>query len=139
LRAVRSLVVTVACTLLVMMGAAPAVAASATARHRVHGTLLLTRREHWRAASNGCVGAGIYDDVGSATRVVVLDQSGALLARTRLSTGHASDAGCRLRFTVTLPAGREYTFKVGRSGSVFQTTYDEEALAYARNRVIFEV
>jgi hypothetical protein len=132
------LVATVACTVLVM-GPAPAVAASGTGQRRVHGALLLTRPEHWRATSDGCVGAGIYDDVGPTTTVVVLDQSGAVLARTTLGIGHASDAGCRLRFSVSVPAERDCTFKVGRGGSVFQTTYDEQGLLDARNRITFAV
>ena len=70
--------------------------------------------------SNGCTGAGGYDDIGEKAAVTIRDDSGKTVAQGRLGPGAGQDLNCTFPFTVDdVPSGSKfYEVEVSHRGGV---------------------
>jgi hypothetical protein len=83
------------------------------------GSITLKHGDYVGDSSGACAGSSGYDDVTGGAGVTITDQAGTVIATGTLDAGNTQSAGCKLAFTVTVPASKPfYGVQVSHRGVV---------------------
>jgi len=86
---------------------------------------------------SGCSGRGGYSDIEPGAQIVIRDESGDIIATSRLERDPNSVVGgCTFIFIAEVPDARFYTFSLGRRGDITYSKTEMEQMGWAPALVV---
>lgn len=102
--------------------------------NRVVGSFELRGKdgEDFASLPSGCIGRGGYSDIEPGAQIVIKDESGDIIATSRLERDPNSVVGgCTFIFIAEVPDARFYTFTLGRRGDITYSRDEIERMGWA--------